>query len=467
MTDTVPPTLLAAVTAPGGGQLALVVGAGCSVEKPTNLPTSAECANSAHLQLVANGVLADGECTDPTDLSCLADLTYKKCGTQSELVQQLPVSRFRNAQPNEGYLIAAALLREQAVAALLTLNFDLAMSHALSQINAGEDVAVVFGPQDHDKVGLINLIFLHRTATAQPDEWILRTEQLKQDWEDQVWEQVMAVCVVARPKVVFVGLGSPAAVLIDTVKRVKATLSEDCSVFQVDPGERNESRFASELNVDKEQFLKMGWVAFMRGLGARVAAAQIQAMHDACQAMIQANAWHNENCTPLLANLDSKGLLGIGKVRAKWFLRHEQYASARNAMVEHIADLVLALALLERELETTAVVNDDGIVVLTKDNELICTIVPLSGSGHQRFPSLVPQIKEIAKQIQYPIYPSPTVFLLAGVQGPCEDIPVPADIVAESGPENLVTGGSGLPLTLEADALRQSPALIRGLINHG
>src|SRR4051812_636618 len=108
----IPVVLLTAIGQPGIGRVAFVLGAGCSFEPPTDLPLSKPLAEDSHRQLVLNGVLADGDCADPGDLSCVADAVFARCGRQRELVEVLPRMRMRMARPNEGSLIAAALLLE-------------------------------------------------------------------------------------------------------------------------------------------------------------------------------------------------------------------------------------------------------------------------------------------------------------------------------------------------------------------
>ena len=129
-----PADLLHAVSAPGGGKITLVVGAGCSFEAPTSIPLAGTCSQECHDRLVANGVLAVGDCPTPGDLSALADAVMMKTGRQRLLVEQLSQNyTLQTATPNEGHLIAAALLREGAIASVLTLNFDLALSAAISE----------------------------------------------------------------------------------------------------------------------------------------------------------------------------------------------------------------------------------------------------------------------------------------------------------------------------------------------
>ena len=192
-----PSELLQGISAVGGGQVVLVIGAGTSVEPPMSVPLARDCAEAAHRELVDDGVLAAGECADPSDLSVLADAVYAKEGGQSELVTRLPRRQFRHAIPNRGCLIAAALLREQALRGVLSLNFDLGMATALTELGVDDDVAVITGPADHAQLATTNLIYLHRNVDAPYEEWILRTESLEKGWKER-WQEVVTALMVGQ-----------------------------------------------------------------------------------------------------------------------------------------------------------------------------------------------------------------------------------------------------------------------------
>ncbi|HSL69598.1 MAG TPA: hypothetical protein VK864_05110, partial [Longimicrobiales bacterium] len=49
---------------------------------------------------------------------------------------------------------------------------------------------------------------------ADPELWVLRTATLATEWQGR-WEPIIANRVLAAPVVVFAGLGTPVAVLID------------------------------------------------------------------------------------------------------------------------------------------------------------------------------------------------------------------------------------------------------------
>src|SRR5690242_18182891 len=139
-----PPELLQAVSSPGGGKVALVLGAGCSVEPPTNIPVSGVCSTEIHRCLVADGILQNGECVDPADLSAVADAVFNKRNSQRDVVERLRDQfGLKLATPNDGYWIAAALLCEGVISSVVTLNYDLALSTALSELGADKIVGVV------------------------------------------------------------------------------------------------------------------------------------------------------------------------------------------------------------------------------------------------------------------------------------------------------------------------------------
>ena len=131
-----PAGLLQAVSSPGGGKIALVVGAGCSVEPPTSVPTAQTCSIEVHRRLLADGVLQDGDCSDPKDLSLVADAVFARTSSQRDIVERLCEQYdLKFAKANDGYLIAAAMLCEGVISSVVTLNFDLALSSAITDMS--------------------------------------------------------------------------------------------------------------------------------------------------------------------------------------------------------------------------------------------------------------------------------------------------------------------------------------------
>ena len=228
-----PAEILHAVSRPQGGQIVLVIGAGTSFDPPTCLPSSADCAKEAHRKLMADNILTE-PCADPADLSLIADIVYETTGSQEALVRRLPWGEFLQAKPNEGHLLAAAMLVEGAIKEVLNLNYDLALEHALPDVGSRGEITVIRGPEFHDNLGYKNLIYLHGSANSNPDKWIMRSIDLNEAWRDG-WENIIASMVLASPVVIFIGLGSPASVLTESIRRIRAAFKKHNHVFYISP----------------------------------------------------------------------------------------------------------------------------------------------------------------------------------------------------------------------------------------
>ncbi len=462
----VPSDLLGAISDLTGGKVAIVIGAGSSHELPTNLPLSKKCSEDAHEKLMADGVLSAGDCVDPSDLSILADAVYVKSNNEQEnLVRRLPIDEFRNAQPNEGHTIAAALLVEQAVIDILSLNFDHAQRHALPNVSAGSRVSIVNGPQDHDRLGVCNFIYLHRHADAGFEEWILRSVQLEEEWRGN-WEQVITQRVSSTPHLVFAGLGYPAKVLVESVQQLRTAVPTSHNVYYVDPAQLENSKFAESLSISTEQHIQLGWIDFMKVLGARLVEEHIRDLRDRCSVFSVTNAIHEEDCSNLLAELRSLGLITLGRIRAVWQLDTTiQYLPYRGCHYEQYADLILAICLIERTTGSKGKPDRNGNVILHKEGKAICTLVPISGRGTRTFSMIEPLFAHLESEISIASQPTPTIFVLSGVQGTVEESNLPRDIVMGDQPDNLVIGTSVRAIT-NVPKLRGDPESIFSLIGH-
>lgn len=464
LTKTLPANLLAAIVDTSGSKVALVLGAGCSFEPPTDLQLSPDLAESTHQNLIEDGILEPGDCANPRELSVLADIVFEKQGSQKDMVDRMPLARFQNASPNDGYLIAVALMREQAISCVLTLNFDLAASHALAEMDARTEVVTINGPQESHLLSAVNLIYLHRNVYADAEDWILRTAQLDGAWKGG-WEGVIAQSVVTRSNVVFVGLGSPAGALTESVRRVKAATTS-CSIYQVDPGEFSQSTFVEELEITEDHYIKLGWVEFMQQLGERVAKAQIRELDEACKELEQENGWEEEDCQSILKSLQDLGLINIGRVRARWLLSSERYVPNRGLIKKHIADLVRGLALLCRSAEAEVSINDRGVAILFKHGTPKCTVVLVSGQGHRRYPAIHSSIIGMLRENEYSTHSIPILFLVAGISGIRSETLPPESITTEKDPNSIVSGGSVI-LIYATDEFRQNESLIKEILYDG
>lgn len=342
-----PAELLQAVSSPHGGKIALVVGAGCSVESPTGVPVANVCSLEVHRRLVADGVLQNGACTDPTDLSLVADAVFAKKKSQRDVVERLREQYdLKLAKANDGYLVAAAMLCEGVISSVVTLNFDLALSNALSELGAGHLVGVIECPEDLPRQKNINVYYLHRNVNAvDPESWVLRTTALNNDWKDH-WEPIITTRVLTTPVVIFAGLGTPVAVLIASTKLLRGALPAATKLYQVDPAEKKSSKFFQELALNASDYIQCGWCQFMDKLSQRLLKEHIAELKRAVERKVRDDGLPTENVADLLDRFQAIGLVNFGKIRAHWLLHDKPYCKAESNAVSLIADLLLAIALV-------------------------------------------------------------------------------------------------------------------------
>ena len=457
---TLPPELLHAVSVPSGGRVVLVLGAGCSNEQPTSLPLSSDLSEECHRKLVADGILEEGEVDNKRDLSAVAEAVVRKTGSQRDLVDRFPPDAFRLANPNDGYVIMAALLLEGVIADTLTLNFDFAARTALGQLGAGFRVSTVRGPADHTKLGHQNLIYLHGDIDSDPDSVILCKTDLDTAWRGG-WGQVIAQRVLAGPVTVFVGLGSPASLLLDTTRRILGAIDGKASVYVVDPAAYEDSCFASALGLASGDYLCMGWGEFMQALSRRVAVEHGAAIEQGCRELIRENNYEEEDVSDLCRRLTEIGLIRLGQLRAAWMLEANPYLPLeRGIPLRLFSVLVLGVRMVEKLGDCRASFLEDGLVGFCQDNRMTRVIV-CSGGGTMDYALIEAKLSSRRQQLLGQ-GKALSVALVGGVDSGI-DIATPRDIVAEADPYDLVTGSAYLRIVNIA-RLRADPTLISELI---
>jgi hypothetical protein len=386
----------------------------------------------------------------------VADSVYAKLGSQEQLVRRLP-PEFRSAQPNEGSMLAAALLREGVASHIVTLNFDLTMTQAVGRLGTDAAIAIIRRPEDHDKMRKHNLVYLHRNIEAEdPDTLVLRTAALEEQWKEG-WEQVIAQVALAAPVVVFAGLGTEVGVLMSSASRVKAALSDTVTLAQVDIGSREESVYAAKLDIDAAHFISAPWSSFMRRLGQRVAQGHVRAIHDASEVLVHDQGVGAEVADRLLDRLAELGLLYLGVLRARWTLApNAPYRSAAEVSSPLLADLLLAVAMLERLTGGEAHFVDDGLVELRRAGLPPVIIVVATGLGVGSRANTEDRLRQDQARRAATLL-RPMFGVLAHIRDQSHGVAAPANIVADADPESILTGPGPFPI-FDLEALRADPA---------
>lgn len=418
----------------------LVLGAGCSVESPTNLRTARDLAVHCHRQLVLNDVLGEGDVEDASDLSSVADAVFSRRGSHRDLVMQFPPDAFRYAQPNDGYCIMGALLLEGALADVVTLNFDRTASTALAGLGAGADVCTLRGPNDHQLLGQRNLIYVHGDIDSDPDDIILRSAQLD-DWKGR-WREVIAARVLASPVVVFVGIGTAASLLAETTRKIHSALSSGAQAYIVDPLAYEASTLAEELGVQHENYLRVTWGDFMDALSDRVVEEQREATKEACAAVMREPGSQQEDVEELCGRLAALGLVALGQLRAAWMMSDRSYlAQQQMGSLHYFANLLVGIGMLERMSGHVAEFGPDGLVEFVADGGYATRAMVCFGGGVQNRASLEAKLsmrREAMRRRSRDV----SVGLVTAVEPSGQGIATPPDIAVGSDQRDLVLGPS-------------------------
>jgi hypothetical protein len=442
--------------------MALILGAGCSVEPPTGIPVARAISEEIHRQLLDDGIIQNGDCANPADLSLVADAMFQRTASQSDIVERLLAKYdFKLATANDGYHIAAALLCEGAISSIVTLNFDLALSGALADLGAGSVVGIIESPDDLPRQKAINVYYLHRNANADPELWILRSAVLLDEWRGH-WEPIIATRVLSAPVIVFVGLGTPVAVLIESSRLIRNALPH-ASIYQVDPGNVADSQFFREAALDPDHYVQLGWGDFMEQLAQRLITEHVHLLHETVRRKVAEDALHDENVVSLLAQLQLGGLVKQGRLRADWLLTQKPYRPVDLDTLGLVADLLLALGMMTRISGTTVTFVEDGLVDFQRDGRTIATFVLASGRGHRSMSAVEAAIGSRRRRYDRRLA-TPSGIIVGGTSDLARhDTTPPADITFGDGsPDNLV-GPKGLPL-YHINELRAQPARLGGLL---
>ena len=458
-----PPSIALAITAVAGGRVTLVIGAGSSVEDPTRLLSSREYARRVHEALVDQGILANGACQQPEDLAKVADALIALHGSQEALVNRLPIDGFRNAAPNTGHLIAAALLREQRIGTVVTLNFDLAMSTALSSVNARDEVSILAGPEDQGRLGGTSLIYLHRNAWAPSGDWVISTVALERGWQDG-WIEAIVHRALMGPVVIFAGIGTRIDSLVESARRLRNMLPGGHDVFHVGPEPAGTSDFFGQLNLAAEAHLQRTWCQFMERLAEPVVRGQVEELRGVSEQRCKDEGWDHGDLAVLCDQLRGLGLLDLGRLRARWLASKDDYLPGRSVDPRLFADLIQSIDLVQRATGRTPRVHVDGVIDFVQATGVVTSLVVASGAGLRLASALEVELRSRMRYWQQH-YPRPRYALVANVEGgEPEEASAPPDIVVAAEPDDLVTGVEAFRV-ITARYLRAHPELAHDLVS--
>ena len=441
-----PAGMLAAAAALGDARISVIVGAGCSKELPTDQPLSPELSRSIHRRLVSDGVLNADDCADPGDLSLLADAVFAKRGSQRELVDRMDLNGLKNARSNEGYRIVVALMLEGVVRTVVTLNFDLALYHALSEVGTGGRISCLKGPEDWSRATDRTVVYLHRNVESDAERLVLRSQQLDDGWKDS-WNQIVALSTVGAPVCVFAGLGTPMAVWVESTRLVRDAVSPR-DIYLVGPDPREQSAFAGSLGVDETHYVRLGWCEFMKALARRTLDEHAKKLLDAVAEIDRESGGTSEGIAATSSRLFDAGIVRTGQARSAWLMQKSGYLPLGDQIANLlVADLVKGISEIERATNSAHRLGADGIVEFRAGDRFVGRAVLATGAGVRTAEALKAKVLAFLRSAPTGD-PLPSLVILAGASTGLGDPAPPENIVDQDLEDSVVFGPNPVFVTL-------------------
>ncbi len=411
----IPAALIAAICDTQGRAISLVLGAGCSMESPTGLPSSSDCSREVLRMLVRDGIVQQSDVSDPSDLSNVADVTVRATkNDQTPLVHALLTSYdFLDAQPNSGHLDAIALMLEGSVLQIVTINFDLALVNAKSKLSA-ESISVIRSVADFAIAGPKRLIFAHGNANSNPEDWILQSEKLKEVWKG-TWAEALTQSAMANPFVVCVGMGSSAPLISHCASFIKKRVPNQ-DLYQVDPMEFGKADFTSEVGLSQDHYMPCGWNDFMRMASDLLLSEQLNEIQTEAQKLISQDPRKNDNIHEICSLVQRLGLTYFGELRAKWFLSEKPYLPRHDATISVFADLFLGIARIVGVMNGTIEAYIKPYFLLKAADHRLFALLPICALGTHSIDAAQSAAQELAKAFQREGTNSTPVYLAVGYQ---------------------------------------------------
>ena len=275
-------------------------------------------------------------------------------------------------------------------------------------------------------------------------------------------EEVIAQRVLGGPITVFVGLGTPASVLVETTKRILAAIGTPrVNVYVVDPIAYEDSSFSDALAIPSEDYLSIGWCELMRALAQRVVEEHRAAIEHDCDQLAKELDHENEDVSDLCHRLARIGLVRLGQLRAAWMLEKGSYLPHDPGIpLRLFSSLVLGVRLVERLSDRQANFVDEGLVEFSQDSR-VARVMMCSGQGWMNYARIEAELRK-RQEILRSQGKASSVALVGGVES-STDMATPSDIVVGTDPHDLVTGPEHLTIVSIAQ-LRADPELVREVV---
>ena len=206
------------------------------------------------------------------------------------------------------------------------------------------------------------------------EDWILTTDALESEWKD-AWEETIARHAISAPVTVFAGMGSSCGVINHSADKLRRAVGETAQMILANPGDIADSAFAKELAISGDNYVRLGWIDFMREIGTRYHKEVVSLLQNKIEEIVNregyldADGKSTEDIPALLKRIEELGILKFGSFRGALLLDHRQFPKLESGHFYAIADLLLGIGCIERHGSVEGVFQQDGHVTFRNETQ--------------------------------------------------------------------------------------------------
>jgi hypothetical protein len=335
------------------------------------------------------------------------------------------------------------------------------MNTAVAQVGGSHDISVLLGEADHERLGLKTVVFLHGNAFAEPHRWVLTTAALQTVWRDG-WVDAIAARVLTSPVTVFAGIGTRVCSLVESARQLHRKIPVGRAVYNVDPAQQGTSDFFRALGLPPEAYLRGGWCEFMHDLSQVVAENHSAELQEVSHVRSAAAGVADIDVAHLSGQLTALGLFEYGHIRARWLLSKSYYEPRHGNEPGLMADLLLAVELIERASGKQARIREDGLVDFEHEGRAMSSIIVVSGRGQASAIAIEAELSTNRYWRRHA--PRPLYAIIAGMEGDLSAVAPPPDLAGTERADDLVGGRREIQFAT-LTMLRQNSGLAREVVS--
>lgn len=202
----------------------LFLGAGCSLEAPSRLPSA---------KTLAAQLIADGHGEPGQELEDIAEAMYASTGGWQAFVNALPKHEWRVTPCNEAHAVISELVKEGLIAQIVTTNWDLLMESSLRDHGIAYAPITTASSLGVEPANIPRVIKLHGDIDHPEKIRARRSELQAPEWAAD-WAAALFQTLVRTHSVLYIGYSGSSQAVTLTVAKIVGSGERDMPDYLVD-----------------------------------------------------------------------------------------------------------------------------------------------------------------------------------------------------------------------------------------